>query len=207
MTAYTKSAFLAAMTALLNDNTAGEISAADVRGVITDFADSLAWPDDTLYGQLDADYTLANQTAAQRIFNFGAAGALAVPTGRFHLTMGLYMSGMSTTSGNATVTFGGTATADACLLKAYGHDGGSTAAQAESGSTWTSLTTSNEIVNAGVGTTMAVILSGMVNFNAAGTLIPTIALTTASAAVVKKGSFIMLRPMGPTSSLTQGTWS
>ena len=176
-----------------------------------------AWVNDTdatgsgatyAYGQLTADYTLTSQTAAQKLFNFSANGALTLSTGRYLFRAIIYLTGMSATSGNAAFSFAGTATLANILYHVTGIDNSSPLnAGTRTGSASVTSASVASMVSAATGTGMVAIIEGMVNVTVTGTVIPSIALVTAAAAIVKAGSFFECIRVGDTGSNTQGSWS
>lgn len=160
------------------------------------------------YGQLTADYTLASQTAAQKLFNFSANGALTLSTGRYLFRAIIYLTGMSGTSGNAAFSFAGTATLANILYHVTGIDNSSPlGAGAQGGSAAVTSASAASMVTAGTGTGLVAEITGIINVTGAGTIIPSIALVTAAAAAVKAGSFFECIRVGDTGSNTQGSWS
>src|SRR5690606_6040407 len=85
--------------------------------------------------RLDADYTLTSQTAAQKLFNTTANGALTLTTGVYRFESLLWITGMSGTSGNADFDRlgGGTATFAGQLDHRWGRDTNSLAANTQTG--------------------------------------------------------------------------
>lgn len=162
---------------------------------------------------LNADYTLTSTTASQKLFNTTANGTLTLPeTGLYAVEGQIYIDTMSATSGNGAVSIigAGTATLSGQLLAAVGVDNSSpTAASGSAGYNFAlaaSAFTTNT-VTAQTGTAMGATINGIFKCTATGTLIPSIALVTAAAAVVKAGSWIRLSKLAPPSSYTQGNWS
>jgi hypothetical protein len=161
------------------------------------------------YVRLTSDYTLANQTAAQRLFNATTNGALSLPTGLYVFDMLLSISGMSSTSGNAQIQLvgAGTAVVDQPLWYSVGVDGNANATATQTGSTSTNSNSPTNIVTAGTGTAMQVSIRGTFRVTTAGTIIPSIALTTAAAATVAAGSYFRCWRAGGTSDNVLGNWS
>lgn len=160
------------------------------------------------YGHLQADYTLTSTTTTQRLFNWSANGALTLATGTYRFEMNLRIDTMSATSGNATISLGGTATVARFLGHSVGVDTGTPGSPAAT-SMQSSITPSigAAVVTAGTGTALNVLIFGGFDVTAAGTIIPSIGLTTASAAVVKAGSGFRCYRLGPTATATGGAWS
>lgn len=162
------------------------------------------------YGQLTANYTLTSTTAVQKLFNFSAAGALTLATGRYLFQCKLYLTAMSATSGNASFRLkgAGTATLANILQQARGRDNSNPLnAAANGGSASITEALPASMVQAATGTGLSVGIDGMFNVTVAGTIIPSIALVTAAAAIVQAGSHFQCVRIGATGSNTQGAWS
>lgn len=161
-----------------------------------------------IYGQLAVDYTLTSTTAVQKLFNWSANGAVALPTGRYRFSTFFLVTSMSTTSGNGTFSLlgAGTATLANVIYDAVGVDS-ATNPVARSGSQSQTETSPVQLVLASPGALLAARVTGFFNVTGTGTIIPSIALTTAAAAVVEDGSYFECVRLGPTGSATQGTWT
>jgi len=115
---------------------------------------------------------------------------------------------MSATSGNAAIDIlgAGTATCAAWLWHAVGVDGATATAATQTGSTTVTQQSVASIVTAGTGTAMTVNLRGTFEVTGAGTIIPSLTLVTANAAVVAIGSYIKFNRIGSTSVVSVGQW-
>lgn len=169
--------------------------------------------DDLLNGpqtiRLDADYTLTSQTAAQKIFNAPTNGRLTLETGIYAIEGLIHVNTMSATSGNAQFGLlgGGTATLATQLFHVVGVDGNAGTAATQTGSTAVGGNTSPaSACTAGTGAAMTLNIRGTFKCTAAGTIIPSIGLVTAAAAVVKAGSYLSLTRLGSTSFTLSGRW-
>lgn len=165
------------------------------------------------YAILTADYTLTSQTAAQKLFNIGSGsgGALTLPTGVYEFEAMLYITGMSATSGNG--QFGlvgaGSATLANIFYHPEGHDaaaGINSAGTMGGGFAMVALSAGN-VLPAATNTEMAFKVSGTFNVTVTGTIIPSIGLTTAAAAVVKANSEFRCLRIGPTGTTVTAAWS
>ena len=138
-----------------------------------------------LFARLAAGYTLTSTTAAQKLFNVSANGAVALETGVYEFEAMVHMTGLDLLCGSV-LSFGGTATVARALGQA----------------------TRTDTVEAG-GATAATLThwTGQIDVTAAGTLIPMVALAAAAAASVRPGTFIRFRRLGNTAATTRGTWS
>ena len=162
------------------------------------------------FAVLGADYTLTSTTAAQKLFNVSTNGALTIGTGLFYLFCQFQITGMSATSGNGAFSLAGTAVlANPRLLSAAGMDATSMVTGAAGSSAFvqggTAFTTNT--VLASTGTALGVTIEGIFACTTGGTIIPSIALTTAAAAVVKTGSTFMLNKIGAATDTSRGSWS
>jgi hypothetical protein len=162
-------------------------------------------------GVLQADYTLTSSTSSQKLFNWSTNGALTLPTGLYTFEFSLYLTDMSATSGNGQIDIkgAGTATVARPVWHALSRDN-SVMASAGSGSYSLQDTVASGTNAASSGTSTGLGLLGLGTFDitGAGTMIPSIALTTAAAAVVKAGSYLIVRRLGDTgTAIFGGTWS
>lgn len=163
--------------------------------------------------KLHAAYTLTSNTNVQKMFNASANGALTLPTGAYIFECVVGIDTMSATSGNAALSLkgAGTATVTNYLQVVGGIDGAKATAGAAGGVSW-SVTDNvpaadTSVVTAGVATEMAIVWKGSFEVTAAGTIIPSVDLITANAAVVKIGSYFMVWRMGTDTTATVGNWS
>ena len=158
-----------------------------------------------------ATRTLTSQTGAQKLFATPTNGALGVKAATSYFFECFYtLSSMSATNGNGgfSVVGAGTATVTSAAFWATGLDNTTlTTGVAIGGSFTASATTTNNIVTPGTGTSMAVLIKGIIRINAAGTIIPSVSLTTAAAAVVGANSYFRLTPIGTNTVTSVGNWS
>lgn len=200
----------AAQTALLDVFTAsakGLAPAATARGFLRSDG---AWTPGFEYGVLAADYVLTSTTASQQLFNWSASGALTLQTGVYRFRALIYLTGMDATSGNGTFSLlgAGTATIGRVLYHAWGADNSSPLGNAaRTGSASNTVGSATNVLTAGAGTGMIADVSGVFDVTAAGTLIPSIALTTAAAATVMAGSFFECQHVGDTGVAASAGWS
>lgn len=159
---------------------------------------------------LTADYTLTSTTSAQKAFNTTTNGALTLETGVYEFDALLYLTTMSATSGNYAFNMlgAGTAVTDRWLHQSIGIDNTSPlTTTAYSGSGSVTSTSNASAVTAGTGTGALARHTGMFRVTTAGTVIPSVALVTAAAAVMKSGSFIKVRKIGDSGDTNIGGWS
>lgn len=161
---------------------------------------------------LNASYTLTSTTAAQKLFNTTTNGTLTISqTGLYEFEGIFSITSMSATSGNAGIDIkgAGTATVSGCQLYVCGLDSTTPGtAAAFSGIVFAGTgTTGAAIVLASTGTAMGFMVRGMMKVTATGTIIPSIALTTAAAAVVGAGSWFRIKQVAPNAVYSVGAWS
>lgn len=165
---------------------------------------------DAYYGVLTADYTLTSTVAAQKAFNWSTNGALTLPTGYYRFIAMLQITTMSGTSGNAQFQLlgGGTATLANIFYHGVGIDNANPlAAGTQTGSFSTTSNSAASIVTGGTPTALGVEINGVFNVTASGTIIPSVALVTAAAGVMKAGSFFRCERIGATGSNTSSGWT
>lgn len=162
------------------------------------------------YGVLQANYTLTSATTAQKLFNWSTNGALSLAAGTYRFSCSLLLTSMSTTSGSAKFDLKGAGSA--IFGKMSMQDFGSRGTVAVGGTTATSGTASDVPASGGtlasVATSAALRASiqGTFEITTAGTIIPSIALDVAAAAVVNAGSYFECIYLGPAATLG-GSWS
>lgn len=159
--------------------------------------------------RLDADRTMTSNTSAQAIFNSPTNGRLTLPVGTYLIDGLVHINTMSATSGNA--QFGllgaGSATLGTQLVHLVGVDGNAGTAATQTGSTiYGGNTSPASAMTAGTGAAMTLNVRGTFEVTAAGTIVPSIALVTANAAVIKAGSYLRVRRLGSTSFVSKGRW-
>jgi hypothetical protein len=159
----------------------------------------------------NATYTLTSTTNIQKLFNATTNGAftvLADSTYWFECQMNL--SAMSATSGNLRfdVLGAGTATLTNAAWSAVGLDNSTIGTAAANGGSFTASNVSTgNIVTAGAGTGLIANITGVIRVNAGGTIIPSVGLTTAAAAVVGTNTWFRIRKIGSGSVTSLGSWS
>jgi hypothetical protein len=170
---------------------------------------------DYAYTMTQADYTLANTGALQRIFNGSATGAVSLASGTYIFELMMFITGMSGTSGNVSFSPVGAGTAGIgaaarSLYQSVGVDNNTPGnALAQNGvNTQGTFGTITPLHIAATGTALASRINGAFDTSGGGTLIPSIILTTpVSTAVVKAGSYFIIRRVAPTATATVGSWS
>jgi len=160
---------------------------------------------------LTSTYTLTSTTASQKLFDVTTNGALQVEAATTYLFEAVvYLTSMSATSGNAKfdVLGAGTATVTSCFFTVVGLDNTTpTTAAANGGSFSTTTINTGNMVTAATGTAMFARVYGQLRVNAAGTIIPSVALTTAAAAVVQPGTHFRIWKKGSSTMTNSGNWN
>lgn len=157
----------------------------------------------------DVDRTLPNNTNLNPLFNAPTNGRLTLGDG-VYLFHGLFIvTGMSATSGNALINMlgAGTATVGSWLWNLHGLDNTTPGTLADDDSAFfqTNASAASAVV-AGTGTAMRFKVQGSFEVTVGGTLIPSIDLVTAAAAVVQDGSFLLVERMGVNGLVSVGDW-
>lgn len=160
---------------------------------------------------LTSTYTLTSTTSTQKLFNVPANGALTLKGATTYFFECFFsLSSMSATSGNCLfdVLGAGTATITSVAWSAVGLDNTTpTTAAASGGCFSSSAASSGNIVTAGTGTAMYARINGILRINAAGSIIPSVGLTTAAAAIVGVNSYFRIWPVGTNTVTTVGNWA
>lgn len=156
-------------------------------------------------------YTLTSTTSQQKLFNSVTNGTLTLSTGTYLFDAIISLSSMSTTSGNGAFSAkgAGTAVLDDVLYHTVGIDGATATAAAQAGSTTvaTTGTSAASVVTAGTGTALQMNIRGTFEVTTGGTIIPSISLVTAAAAIVAAGSYFRCQRVGDINMVSQGDWS
>lgn len=159
----------------------------------------------------NADYTLSNVATEQKIFNQTTNGTLTLPTGFYRFKTFFFLTTMSATSGSAGFDpiGAGTAVCSDFAYDSYGLDNSTqpNAVLAISGVGSVTQQSGANIVLAGTGTGMRVSIQGVFRIDTAGTIIPSLTLVTAAAAVLKAGSHFIIEKIGEASENTVGAWT
>lgn len=162
------------------------------------------------YGHLQSNYTLTSTTAVQKLFNWSTNGALTLPTGVYRFRSMIYLTTMSATSGNGSFHLkgDGTATVARVLYNVLGFDNTSPlAAAAKTGTVSVTEDSAANMVSGGTGTGLTAIIEGFFDVTVTGTIIPSITLRTAAAAVVQAGSFFECERVGDTATAASSGWT
>lgn len=162
----------------------------------------------TVWMMLVADYTLTNTGSAQKAFDTSANGRLTLPAGVYQYEAFLYLTGMSGSSGNLRwdVLGAGSAVTDRWAHQAFGLDNNSPLGSGNRTGTSSVTSSISPVIGNNTGTGMVATVCGMFRVTAAGTLIPSVTLATAIAAVMKAGSYIRIARVGDSGETFVGAW-
>lgn len=151
-------------------------------------------------------YNLANSAAVQKLFPLGtgSGGALTLTTGYYEFETAFTLSSMSATSGNASFSLAGTATLGNLRYGALGVDSTSVPAAASFNN---SSTNGIAMAVAAATTGARAIINGVFQVTAGGTIIPSIALANAAAAVVGAGAYFKCRKIAQAGVTLVGPWT
>lgn len=179
---------------------------------MTSFGTSRGYVPTTQIQVLSATYTLTSQTAAQKLLNATTNGAVTLAVGVYEFECQFMLTNMSATSGTLGFALGGTATITQQWM-AHASRSGTTATTITSGSTNAVYQTNNTAANtaitaASTNTTGSALIKGFIRVTVAGTVIPQVSMSVASAAVVQTGAYFKITPISATSTTTfVGNWT
>ena len=160
---------------------------------------------------LTSDYTLTSATAEQKAFNATTNGALTLPAGTYFFEWFMHIDTMSGTTGNLSsmdILGAGTATVASAKYQTTGMDQTTpTTAATVSGVVSTAAQTSGRPVTGATGTAMMVTAKGIFRLSAGGTIIPSVSLETANAAVMKTNSYFTCHRVGGDTVTNVGNWN
>ncbi|WP_424363610.1 collagen-like triple helix repeat-containing protein [Methylocystis parvus] len=159
------------------------------------------------WARLQSDYTLTSQTAAQKLFNVSTNGEITLETGIYEFECYFSLNSMSTSSGAFGFAFGGAAT----FTFAFDTIAAKVANQATATGTFYAtqynVAANTAIVAASTSAVGYARIRGTINVTSQGTVIPQVSLGVAAAAVVKAGSYIIIRKLGAADAASGGTWT
>lgn len=153
------------------------------------------------------NYTLANSAAEQALFT-GANDTLTLDVGLYIGFWLIHLTSMSATSGNAAFDLLGAGTATITRLDhIVGIDAATIATPAAQQGSFNVAQTSASLATAATATVMAFRGYGAFRVTAGGTIIPSITLVTAAAAVVNNNSHFMCFRLGDATAQAIGAWA
>ena len=159
--------------------------------------------------------TLTSNTAFQSYLGGGTGGLVNGTLGvrantTYFFEASVYITGMSATSGNINFSLigtVGTATFTSLRYDTYGRDTTTPAtASAISGVSVTTSASGAPVSVVSTGTGLNLFIKGSFRISTAGTLCPSIALTTAAAATIQANSYFKCYPVGTDTVIFQGDW-
>jgi len=159
---------------------------------------------------LNTAYTLTSQTAAQKLFNASTNGAVTLPVGTYQFECFYSLTGMSATSGSfGFAMVAGTAVIGSQGWRSIAEKGTATVATATAGQLTYSTAANTTLATASTNTVGYAFISGIIKITTAGTVIPSVSLGVAAAAVVGINSYFKIAPVtgAATANITVGNWS
>jgi hypothetical protein len=153
-------------------------------------------------------FTLASQTAAQKLFGSPTNGQITVGGGRTYLFECEFdLSSMSATSGAFGFALGGTATFNYLKWWSNANKAALATAAASQATVNANSAANTAIVSATTNTVGWAFVQGILRVNAGGTIIPQVSLGIAAAAVVGRDSYFRIWPWGNGTVTSVGNWS
>lgn len=169
-----------------------------------------SWGNAEYTQSLDANRTLTSTASAQAIFN-AATDTLTLPVGTYEYELVMYITGMSGTSGNCAFNIlgAGTATIASALSQAFGFDQTNINTNANATMTgWTGTTSPLNMVSATTSTSVLVFVNGTFRVSVTGTIVPSVALTTAAAATMNINTHMHVRRIySSATGVSFGPWA
>ncbi len=155
-------------------------------------------------------HTLDSSTNVQTLFESPTNGRLTLPSGVYLFDGMFLITGMSGTSGSALIDIlgAGTATITSWLWRILGMDISTpTTSNTDDDSIYRVTNASTASAHgAQTGTAMRTHIKGTFDVTTGGTIIPSIDLVTAAAAVVAVGSYFQCERIGATGLSSSGPW-
>jgi collagen type VII alpha len=159
---------------------------------------------------LNSTYTLTSQTAAQKLFNATTNGAVTLPIGTYQFECFFSLSTMSATTGS----FGFAMVAGTAVIGSQGwfsiaEKGTATLATATAGQLTYNTAANTALTTTSTNTVGYAFIKGIIKITTAGTVIPSVSLGVASAAVVGINSYFKISPLTGASAanIAVGNWS
>lgn len=156
---------------------------------------------------LTSAYTLTSQTAAQKLFNSSSNGAVTLPIGTYAFDCMFTLSAMSASSGSFGFAMAaGTATIAGQMWQTEGVK--AVLATAASAQNTVNTAANTTIVTATTATVGWAHVWGKLRISVAGTVIPSVSLGVAAAAIVGVDSYFRIWQLATSATaVTAGTWS
>lgn len=153
--------------------------------------------------------TLTSQTAVQPIFDGGGGptnGSVTLPVGTYQYECSYAATTLSATSGSFGWALGGTATKTFTYQAQASKAGTALTTPMATVSTFGSAAITTLVANS-TGTVANLLVKGIIRVTVAGTVIPQISLTVASAAIIQTGAYFRVSPIGNSTVATVGNWA
>ena len=155
-------------------------------------------------------FALSNSTAQQAMFT--TPNTLTLTTGYYQFSGLVQVTGLSATTGNVLINLIGTGTAVTSnqLIYCVGIDATSPTTPATQTGSWTAgtLTTPASAVTATTGVSVYFRVYGYFTVGTAGTIIPAIAMVTATGtAIVNENTYFMIERIASASTANIGAWA
>lgn len=153
--------------------------------------------------------TLASQTGAQPIFDGGggpAGGAITLPVGTYEFECQFALTNLSGTSGGFGFSLVGTATRTEAWTS-LATKGNNTLSNTSNAAISFNTTANTNITGNTTNTAGIAICKGIIRVTVAGTIVPQVSMSVASAAVVQTNSFFKCKPVGASGFVSLGPWS
>ena len=160
------------------------------------------------YTSLITPYTMTSTTALQKLFNVPTNGAFNAKAGTtYYFEASFDLSAMSALTGTFSFGFGGTATITSVKYTATSQKSTALGVPATPQVVMATTAASTVLVTTSLITTGTAYITGIIRVNAAGTLIPSTALSVAAPAVVGTNSFFIISPLGTNTATTVGNFN
>lgn len=207
MTVRTRAALNTQADTTIQDNTTGDITAAEVRAMMKDIVDSAEIGLESMYRLLDADEAHANDTVVKNWF--ASAGVLTIPLVGTYMIDGQLRLNHGTTSHTTSLLFGGTATVSWIEYLSLMHASGVNGITATQNTKWNSAAAAQVINAATTVAEEAIKIDGLVRFSAVGTFIPQFNYSAAPGVttLTKRGTNFRLTYLGDGTFVSRGSWA
>jgi len=166
--------------------------------------------DGVWYLRKDNSTTLTNTTALQKMFDVTTNGAMILEVGTYIFDWFFNVTGMSATTGNALISIigAGTANINTTIMHAVGIDGAVDTIATQNGKYVLVNATTGNLFTAATATSMTASVRGTFYCGTAGTIIPSIGLTTAvGTATVSANSYCLVTKITTPPATTRGSVS
>ena len=158
---------------------------------------------------LTSGNTMTSQIGVQPIFDGGGGptnGAVTLPVGTYQYECSYAATNLSATAGSFGFGLGGTATKTFTAHSLASKTGTTLVGVMATTSTF-STAANAQLTNNSTGTVCTAFVKGIIRVTVAGTIIPQISMTVASACVVEANSYFKISPIGNSTVVSVGNWS